>query len=209
MHPRTKRQKEVLDCVTRYIDGHGHGPSYQQIALILGLSSRGGIQRHIEALERQGHLVRKRENGTFGIYLPSREVQTDSVATVEMLETVEEGGSFVESGRRMLPVPRFMIEPLSQEDVLAYRVPDDSMIDRHICEDDIVLLERRSYGRRGQAVLALANDTHWLFGLYYQLGSETEIRPANPEREPVVFPADEIVVVGVFRAAMRPPEARV
>jgi len=32
MQPRTKRQKEVLEFVTQYIEKHGYEPSYQQIA---------------------------------------------------------------------------------------------------------------------------------------------------------------------------------
>ena len=32
MLPRTQRQKEVLDYITRFLAKHGHEPSYAQIA---------------------------------------------------------------------------------------------------------------------------------------------------------------------------------
>jgi repressor LexA len=56
MQPRTRRQKEVLDFIKRYIEKHGYEPSYQQIARHLGVSSKAGIARHIESLENQGFL---------------------------------------------------------------------------------------------------------------------------------------------------------
>jgi SOS-response transcriptional repressor LexA len=50
---RTRRQREVLDFIIRYIDNHGYEPSYQLIARELGVSSKAGIAKHIKALEEQ------------------------------------------------------------------------------------------------------------------------------------------------------------
>ena len=60
MPTRTRRQREVLDFIIRYIDGHGYEPSYQLIARELGVSSKAGIAKHIKALEEQGLLRRRR-----------------------------------------------------------------------------------------------------------------------------------------------------
>jgi SOS-response transcriptional repressor LexA len=40
MLPRTQRQKEVLDYITRFLASHGHEPSYAQIARHFGVSSK-------------------------------------------------------------------------------------------------------------------------------------------------------------------------
>ncbi len=204
MEPRTKRQKEVLDFVTRFIDRNGHKPSYQQIAMHLGVSSRSGIQRHIAALESQGLISRRREDGRFGIELPLQKIASDKVCDIEFIELADEGGVFVVADRNTLTVPRSLIGPLAPDEVFACRAPDDSMTGRHVCEGDMVLLEKRSYARRGQAAIARAENDRMLFGLYYQHGLETEIRPANDAYEPVVLPADEITIEGVMRGLLRP-----
>ncbi len=203
VQPRTKRQKEVLDYVTRFIDRNGHKPSYQQIARHLGVSSRAGVQRHIAALESQGLISRRRDNGSFGIELQLQKLVTDKVCDVELVETAdgEERPAIVH--QNTLTVPRNLIGDIAPDEVFAYRVADDSMTGRHICEGDIVLLEKRSYARRGEVVLAHTEDQRTLLGQYYNHGLETEIRPAAEGYDPIILPADEIIVQGVVRGLIR------
>ena len=59
MLPRTQRQKEILDYITRFLERHGYVPSYTQIARQFGVKSRATIAKHIAALERRGLLTRE------------------------------------------------------------------------------------------------------------------------------------------------------
>lgn len=201
VHPRTKRQKEVLDYITRFMDRNGYEPSYQQIARQLGVSSRAGIQRHVAALESQGLIERRRENGTFGIEISSRKIESGSFCTIEFLET---DSDMRVATRSSMPLPRQFIGSLEPNEVFAVRAPDDSMIEKQVCEDDLIFFEKRSYARRGQIVAAMADDSVLKLGLYFHHGLETEIRPANPQFEPTFFPADQITVQGVMRGLVRP-----
>ena len=90
------------------------------------------------------------------------------------------------------------------DEAMAYRAIDDSMVDRQIDEGDIVLLEKRSYARRGEITLVLAKGKDMILGLFHQMGGETEIRPANADRHARVFSADEVEVQGVMRGLVRP-----
>ena len=70
MLPRTQRQKEVLDYITRFLAKQGHEPSYAQIARHFGISSKETIAKHIAALEKRGLI--KREHGlgfTIGVHM--------------------------------------------------------------------------------------------------------------------------------------------
>ena len=67
MLPRTQRQKEILDYITRFLERHGYIPSYAQIARQFGVKSRATIAKHIAALERRGLLVREHEDGSFAL----------------------------------------------------------------------------------------------------------------------------------------------
>ena len=101
------------------------------------------------------------------------------------------------------PVPRFLIGDAPPDEMFAFRVPDDTLAPRHICEGDILIMAKRSYARRGEVAIVRGSDGRMLLGLYYHLGLQTEIRPADPEFEPAVFPADAITVQGVMRGLMR------
>ncbi|MGB7210361.1 MAG: transcriptional repressor LexA [Pyrinomonadaceae bacterium] len=204
MQPRTKRQKDVLDFITRYVTRNGYEPSYQQIARQLGVSSKSGIARHIEALETQGLISRRRDNGSFGLELHFTKVDSESVCKIELIEVSEQTVNASEFTRSNIAVPNFLIGSMSPDEVFAFKAPDDSMIDKNICEADIVLFERRSYARRGDIVAALANNKQMLLSQYFQTGSETELRPANPNYESVIFSADRVVVQGIMRGMLRP-----
>lgn len=204
MQPRTKRQKEVLDYITRFVDRNGYEPSYQQIARQLGVASKGGILRHIVALENLGLITRKRENGNFAIEIRSKQIDTGVFCTVELVEIIDEGGCYKESSRSMLPLPKAMIGPLHTDEVFAFIAPDDRISERHICEGDIVLAERRNYASRGDTVFARTGGGRIALGRYFQQGLETEIRPANDHFETQSFPADEVVIEGVVRGLLRP-----
>lgn len=55
---RTARQREVYDLIVHWLEGHGHSPSYGQIAREMGISSRATVHKHINALVRSGLIVR-------------------------------------------------------------------------------------------------------------------------------------------------------
>ena len=63
MQPRTRRQREILDFITEFINERGHIPSYQQIARKFKIASKSAIAKHIAAMEKQGILQRRREDG--------------------------------------------------------------------------------------------------------------------------------------------------
>src|SRR5215218_6300647 len=83
---RTRRQREVLDFIIKYIDGHGYEPSYQLIARELGVSSKAGIAKHIKALEEQGLLLRRRENGSFKLDVGRSETMAPSSFEINWLD---------------------------------------------------------------------------------------------------------------------------
>lgn len=57
----TKRQRELLNFVDGFIQGHGYGPSYREIMRALGYKSVSTVAIHIDGLITKGYL-RKRDN---------------------------------------------------------------------------------------------------------------------------------------------------
>ncbi len=184
----------------QFVDRNGYEPSYQQIARQLGVRSKGGVQRHIAALENQGFISRRRENGSFGIEFHARRVESGTFGNIEFIETDVDHR---ETARSMISVPKFLIGSLLLHEVFAIRAVDDSMLDRHICEGDIVIFEKRDYASRGQISVISAGE-HTRFGQFRNMGTEVEIGPANTAYETVTLPADEVKILGVMRGLVRP-----
>jgi len=57
----SKRQRELLNFVDNFIQGHGYGPSYREIMRSLGYKSVSTVAVHIDGLMTKGYL-RKRDH---------------------------------------------------------------------------------------------------------------------------------------------------
>lgn len=205
MQPRTRRQKEVLDFITRYIEKHGYEPSYQQIAWHLGVSSKAGIARHIESLEKQGLLTRRRaENGAFNLELRSTSSISESVCAVDWLELPKPNQIIEDWERETLFLPKCLLGFFAAEQVRAFRVQNDSMIEENICEGDVALVEKRSFARDGDIVVALTENKRAVLKHFFRAGAKIELRPANSSFVSIMMPADKISVLGIFRGLFRP-----
>ncbi len=204
MQPRTQRQKEILDYITHFIERHGYEPSYAQIARHFGISSKATIAKHIQALERRGLVARHRENGSFGLSLQVEEAVGDLVCEVPLLGRVAAGApvDVIESAET-IGVPRFLLGRVRPEQIYALRVTGDSMIDEHICDGDIALIENRTEARDGEIVVALVAQSRATLKRLYRFGSEIELRPANSQLAPVRLPAKDVTVQGIFRGLLR------
>ena len=205
MQPRTQRQKEILDYIQRFIERHGYEPSYSQIARHFGVSSKATIAKHIAALESRGLLSRRSEDGIFNLAVKVEDVTSDAVCELPLLGQVAAGAPIdaIENAEPII-VPRFLLGRVRPERVYALRVTGDSMIDEHICDGDIALIENRTEARDGEIVVALIEGTRATLKRLFRFGAEVELRPANSQLAPVRLPAAKVQVQGIFRGLLRP-----
>lgn len=204
MQPRTRRQREVLDYITGFIEKHGYEPSYQQIARHFQIASKSAIAKHVAALETQGLLSRQRENGSFGLQINSKLKVAEEVSVIDWLELPTSEATENDWEQEPLFVPQFLLASFAPERIFAYRVKNDSMIEEHYCEGDIVLVEKRSYARDGDIVVAVIEDSETAFKKYYRRGANIELRPANENYQSIIVSAEKISVEGVVRGLLRP-----
>jgi repressor LexA len=201
---RTRRQREVLDFIIRYIDGHGYEPSYQLIARELGVSSKAGIAKHIKALEEQGLLQRRRENGSFRLDIGRSETIAPSSFEINWLDAPANGFTPEPFESSPFTLPLFILGELSPKSVRAYRVTDNSMTGKKICEGDVAVIETRSYLRDGDCAVVTIKRKDTILRQYYREGSQIEMRPANDDFDVIRIPGEHVKIHGVFRCLLRP-----
>jgi repressor LexA len=214
--PRTQRQKQVLDYIIRFLERRGYTPSYAQIANHLGVKSRATVHKHIKALVRLKLISIRDENGMFRItvmadsapevaptpvpVLPFPELLCEvryegRIAAGQPIEVVEDDMT--------IAMPRFMLGNLRPEKAYALKIVGDSMIDDHICDGDIALIEQRTEAHDGEIVVALIDETHATLKRLFRHGSEIELRPANSDHAPLRIPAGQVRIQGIFRGLIR------
>ena len=205
MQARTQRQREILDYITRFIERHGYEPSYAQIARHFNVSSKATIAKHIAALESRGLLSRRGEDGQFNLSVKIEDAPSDAVCELPLLGRVAAGAPLeaVQDAEPII-VPRFLLGRVRPERVYALRVAGDSMIDEHICDGDIALIENRTEARDGEIVVALVEGARATLKRIFRFGTEVELRPANSQLAPIRLPAAQVRVQGIFRGLLRP-----
>jgi repressor LexA len=204
MLPRTQRQKDILDYITRFLERHGYVPSYAQIARHFGVKSRATIAKHIAALERRGLITREHDEGSFALNVKVDD--TESLCDIKLLGRIAAGTPLeVVDCQDTIPVPRFLLGRVRPERVYALKVKGDSMIDEHICDGDIALIENRTDARDGEIVVALlVEENQATLKRLYRRGINIELHPANSELQPLTLPVSKVTVQGIFRGLLRP-----
>jgi repressor LexA len=203
--PRTQRQKEVYDYLVSFLERRGHIPTYAQIAKQLGVNSRATIAKHIQALVRLGLVEIIRTGNSSQIVIKQQESPASELfCEIPMAGYIAAGQpiELVESEEK-ISVPRFMLGRVRPENVYAARIKGDSMIDEHICDGDIALIEERKVAHNGEIVMVLVNDNYATLKRIFQKGPEVELRPANSTLESIRVPANQVKVQGVFKGLLR------
>ncbi len=201
----TKRQKQVLDFIAGFVEENGFCPSYEEIARGLELASLATVHKHISVLESKNYLKRgfnqSRSLELAPKYLQERRRSKPPALEVPLVGRIAAGAP-VEAieQRETLNFADFV----GNGDTYALQVRGDSMIDDHICEGDLILLERAAEARDGDIVVALvAGAETTLKRFYREPGDKVRLQPANSMLQPIIVPAREVAIQGRLLAVLR------
>lgn len=202
----TKRQKEVLDFVARFVDDNGYSPSYEEIARGLDLASLATVHKHICTLEAKQYLKRgfnqSRSLDLGPKYLQEQRKQRHETPLEVPLMGRIAAGAPVEAieHREMVRFGDFLGNP----DVFALEVRGDSMIEDHICSGDLVLVERTSEAKDGDIVVALIEGAETTLKRFYrEPGHRVRLQPANAALEPIFVDSKKLEIQGRLLAVLR------
>jgi repressor LexA len=202
----TRRQKQVVDFIAGFMEANGYSPSYEEVARGLNLASLATVHKHISTLTDKNYLKRgfnqSRSLELGPKYLQEHRRQREAAALEIPLAGRIAAGLPVESveQRATLSFADFVGHP----GTFALEVRGDSMIDDHICDGDMILLERTAEVRDGDIVVALVGGTETTLKRFYrEPGDRVRLQPANAMLQPIVVPASEIQVQGRLLAVLR------
>jgi repressor LexA len=195
----TKRQKEILDFLTDFMEREGYSPSMEEIAAHFQFASLNAVFKHLEALEMRGYL-RRDANRARSIELSSE--RQGGVQEVALLGSIAAGKPIeAVTVPETLAVPETMLSGRGPHFIL--KVNGDSMIEDHIQDGDFVIVDSRSTALAGEMVVALVDRENATLKRFYPEGEKVRLQPANPNMPPIFLDSFRIDVQGVVVGIMR------
>ena len=178
-------------------------PTLREIASRFGYRSHRAAACHLDALKRKGVIVSERGKArSLRVISPIAKLRR-SIMNIPLFGAIPAGfGEDREQeaeGCVSVDVDTIGFKPT--RNTFALRVVGDSMIGRHICNGDIVILEHGPEPRHGQIVAALI-DRKSTLKTFVLKGNKPFLKAENP-KYPDLIPSEELVIQGVFRALIR------
>jgi len=200
--PLTKRQRQILDYLHEYQGANGYAPSFEEIAAQFNYNSLATVHEHLTNLERKGYIKRSYNESRAIEILPSDAFS----ASIELpLLGAVAAGTAIEhsSSGETVAVPEDFVRRGGTHYVL--RVRGNSMVDDHITDGDLVVVNQRQTADNGEMVIAMLNGSNATVKRYYrERDGRVRLQPANEALSPMYFDRmDDIRIEGVVVGVMR------
>lgn len=192
----TKKQKEILDFITQFIQVNQYAPSYREIAEHFGLSSTATVHEHVRSLEDKG-LITASHNVARSLEVVTSRFGRAIELPLAGLITAGEPIEAIET-RETIAIPQSMVK---DENSYVLKVRGESMIEDGILDGDYVVVERNFYPKNGDVVVALLDNTYATLKKYYREKDRIRLQPANKNMKPIYD--KNPAIQGVVRAILR------
>lgn len=180
-----RRQKQIVDYISQYIQKFGTSPTLQEIADSLGVSSLATVHEHLQSLVKKG-VIRKFEGAVRGIELLDEAFSsaTDGVE-LPILGYIAAGSPIepLTDPNATLKVAPTMLSGKKRSFVLQVR--GDSMIEEGILDGDFVVIEEQPSVMDGDIVVALLDNGLATLKKFFKEATRIRLEPANSTMSPI------------------------
>ena len=194
----TNAQNELYEWIRNYMKEYQHSPSIRQMMEAMQLKSPAPIQSRLKHLQEKG-------------YISWQEGKARTLQVIdEMIEGIPIMGSIAAGG--LVETYSDVTENLDISDVFkkkgifALTVNGDSMVDAHIADGDMVLMEpikNVQNIRNGMIVSAFVPGLGTTLKYFVKRNNKIYLEAANPSYEPIILDFDQVVIQGKLLAVWR------
>lgn len=183
-----KYKTEIL----KFYRTHKRMPTYREIAALLGFKSTNAVYRLVTKLIDEGVVTKDKQ----GKLIPNR-----LFGEVPMLGLVTAGlPAMVEAENfDSMSLDDFMIE--KKEATFMLEVDENSMIEAHIADGDLIIAEQSNKAKDGDIVIAEI-DGEWTMKYFRQKGEKIWLEPANKNYKPL-YPDYDLKIAAVVKGVIR------
>jgi repressor LexA len=200
----TEKQIRVLRYFRDYRRDKGIAPTLDEAAQALGVS-KITIHEHLNQLNRKGaiHRDKAKARAVAILYDPDavdEPVSRSAIPTVPLVGTIAAGRP-IEALEERQEVSLTELVPTGDR-IYLLRVRGKSMIEDHIDDGDLVVVEKRETANDGDIVVAILEDEEATLKRFYrERNGMIRLQPANSSMEPIFV--SRVQLRGVVRGVIR------
>lgn len=227
----TRKQKQLLVFINERVKTGEIAPSFEEMKHALGLKSKSGIHRLINALEERGFIRRlpHKARAIEVIKIPTSMEQEDAIKVLNfpskpLHPATQQASHTIDADADIPSLPLYgkiaagtpiealannsdyvMVPPtmIGRGDYYALTVEGDSMIEAGIHDHDTVIIQRCDSAENGAIVVALVDEHEVTLKRLYRQGSEVALEPANQAYETRILPSGRVRIQGKLAGLIR------
>jgi len=193
----TSKQALVLRTIEELGQDMGYLPTLEEIGQAIGVG-RSTIHKHIRSLINQSYLQEADGKAAYQLDGFFEEDEKNSLPYMGRIAA----GCPIEAipDERSINMAQLFCGP----NRYVLKIAGDSMIEAGIWDEDFVVIQKQSYAREGNIIVALVDRYEATLKYYHPKDTGVvELRPANCQLDSMFYPADQVeiqgVMIGVFR----------
>ena len=167
-------------------------PTYAEMLILFGFKSKNAVARLVDKFIEAG-LVSKDHLG--------RLVADPALDSIPLLGLVKAGfpSDVGEESRDTVNLDEYLIT--KKDNTYMLEVDGDSMIEAHIADGDMVLVEKSNTAKDGQIVIANV-DGEFTMKYFRKVGDKVWLEPANKNFNPI-YPVSYLTITAIVKAVIR------
>jgi len=192
----TKRQKDVLDYIKKYIAEHGYPPAIREICKGVNLSSPATVFVHMKNLEQLGYIkTTSNKFRTIEILCENEYLENnEDIVKVPLLGKITAGNPItaIEQPNEFFDIPASLIPATAT--VFTLHVSGESMINAGIFDGDYVIVQKQNTAKNGDIVVAMTMENEATIKTFYKENGHIRLQPENDTMDPIIL--DNCVILG-------------
>jgi repressor LexA len=199
MQGLTKRQREIIDFIDRYLAEKKHSPSYRDIQRHFNFSSIGSVYNHVQALKKRGILPTDTQRPRSIVLKEEDKTGRIEVPLMGMLR----GGMPIETSPQVTLIPLAVHMVPDAQNCYLLRVVGNELNEEWIQAGDLLLVKSGSdFPERAKVLAQVGPQTTFVKRVittppYLRLESE------NPEVHPLILRKEHVKIIGVVLSLIR------
>ena len=167
-------------------------PTYTEMMTLFNFKSKNAVSRLVDKFIEEGIVVKDHLG---------RLIADVSLSSIPMLGSVKAGfpADVTEELKDTINIDEYLVN--KKENSYMLTVDGDSMIEAHIADGDMVLVEKTNQAKDGQIVIANV-DGEFTMKYFKNNGDQIWLEPANKNFKPI-YPKMYLNIIAVVKAVIR------